>query len=305
MVSSRHTTAGLFVALAAIWGLSFVAARAALVDISPVLLAAFRFDIAALLMTGYAVVTAQRWLPATRSEWAAVLLGGVFSIALHHALLFAGQQYVTSALAAVIISLDPILAAAFARFLLPHERLSWTGGIGLLLGIVGVGIIARPSPGAAAQTEAAGVGLVFLAAAAFAFGAVSTQRLRTAFPVESLLSWMMLVGAPLLHATAVVLPGEAVAAVTWSRTAIAGLGYLAVVAAGVGYLLYFELLDRVGAIDINLIAYATPIFATIGGWVVLGERLQARTAIGFAVILVGFILVKRHAITAELTQLTN
>lgn len=116
---------------------------------------------------------------------------------------------------------------------------------------------------------------------------------------------MMLVGAPVLHATAVVLPGEELAAVTWSRTAIIGLGYLAVVAAGGGYLLYFELLDRVGAIEINLIAYATPIFATIGGWVVLDEQLQPRTAIGFAVILVGFSLVKRHAITAELTQLTK
>lgn len=188
MVSSRHTTAGLFVALAAIWGLSFVAARATLTDISPVLLAAFRFDIAALLLTGYAILTTQRWLPSTRSEWATVLLGGVFSIVLHHALLFAGQQYVTSALAVVVISLDPILAAAFARLLLPQERLSWTGGVGLLLGIIGVGIIARPSPDAAAQTEAVGVGLVFLAAAAFAFGAVGTQRLRTEFPVESLLS---------------------------------------------------------------------------------------------------------------------
>jgi drug/metabolite transporter (DMT)-like permease len=166
-------------------------------------------------------------------------------------LLFAGQQYVTSALAAVVISLDPILAAAFA------------------------------------------------------LGAVGTQRLRTEFPVKSLLAWMMLVGVPVLHAAAVVLPGEELAAVTWSGTALAGLGYLAVVAAAAGYFLYFELLDRVGAIEINLVAYATPISAAVGGWFVLGERIQPHTVVGFVVILVGFTLVKRHALKAEIVHLTR
>lgn len=305
MVSARHTTAALFAALAAIWGLSFVAARVALTDISPVLLAAFRFDVAALLMLGYAVLTTKNWVPSKRCEWITVLLGGLFSIALHHALLFAGQQHTTSAVAAIIICLDPILAAAFARFLLPEEDLTRFGGLGLLLGVVGVGVIARLSPGAVLQTDVTGILLVFLAAAAFAFGAVVTRRYRTEFPVQSMQAWMMVIGAPMLHVAAFVLPSEELTAVTWSWTALAGLGYLAVVAAGIGYFLYFELLDRVGAIEINLVAYATPVFAAIGGWLVLGEQIQPSTIVGFSLILVGFAIVKRHALKTELKRITS
>lgn len=301
MVSSRRTTAVLFATLAAVWGLSFVAARAALADVSPVLLAAFRFDIAAVVMTGYAVATTRDWVPSEPRDWATVLVGGGLSIALHHALLFAGQRHVTSAVAAVVICLDPILTAAFASFLLPRERPSGTDGAGLLLGLLGVGIVARVSPDALLRTDTLGVALVFLAAAAFALGAVGTQRLRGDLPIQSMLAWMMLIGAPILHATAVVLPGERLAAVTWSWTAVAGLAYLAVVAAGAGYFLYFELLDRVGAFEINLVAYATPVFAAVGGWLVLGERLRPQTVAGFAVIAVGFAIVKRDAIRAELT----
>ncbi|WP_328821276.1 DMT family transporter [Natronorubrum halalkaliphilum] len=304
MASTRYTTVGLFVLLAAIWGLSFVAARAALADVSPVLLAALRFDIAALLLFGYAAVTTTRLVPANRREWSTVAIGGFLFIALHHALLFAGQQYVTSAVAAVVICLDPILAAGFARVLLPQERLSWVGGVGLLLGVVGVGIIARPSPDAALRADVVGVVLVFLAAAAFALGAVVTRRARTGtdFPAQSMQAWMMLIGAVMLHAGAIVLPGEEFVAITWSWSVVAGLGYLAVIAAGVGYFLYFELLERLGAIEINLVAYVTPIFAAIGGWLALGEQLQAQVVAGFGVILVGFVLVKRQALRAELDK---
>ncbi|MXV61732.1 EamA family transporter [Natronorubrum sp. JWXQ-INN-674] len=304
VASTRYTTVGLFVLLAAIWGLSFVAARAALADVSPVLLAALRFDIAALLLFGYAAVTTTRLVPANRREWSTVAIGGFLFIALHHALLFAGQQYVTSAVAAVVICLDPILAAGFARVLLPQERLSWVGGVGLLLGVVGVGIIARPSPDAALRADVVGVVLVFLAAAAFALGAVVTRRARTGtdFPAQSMQAWMMLIGAVMLHAGAIVLPGEEFVAITWSWSVVAGLGYLAVIAAGVGYFLYFELLERLGAIEINLVAYVTPIFAAIGGWLALGEQLQAQVVAGFGVILVGFVLVKRQALRAELDK---
>ncbi|WP_363466064.1 DMT family transporter [Halogeometricum borinquense] len=302
-MSRRHTTAGLFVLLAAIWGTSFVAARATLSDIPPVLLAAFRFDIAGLLVLMYAVVTAETWVPTSQSDWVNVVLGGLLFVALHHALLFAGQQYVTSAVAAVIVCLDPILAAMFSRVLLPSERLSWVGGVGVLCGVLGVGIIANPSSDAVLGADGRGVLLVFFAAAAFALGAVVTRRSRTDLPVQSMQAWMMLVGAPVLHGAAFILPGEDLSAVTWSFSAVAGLAYLAVVAAGVGYFVYFELLDRVGPIEINLVAYCVPVSAAIGGWLVLGEQLQSRTVVGFGVILVGFVLVKRDAISAELRSL--
>lgn len=293
----------MFCLLGALWGGSFVATRAVLPFIPPVVLAAFRFYVAGLLMFGYAVVTADRWRPKTRDEWLGIGFGGLLFIAAHHALLFAGQQYVTSTVAAVIISLDPVLATGFARAVLPDERLSLTGVVGLCLGIVGVGIIASPTPENLLTAEIVGVLLVFLAAAAFALGAVMTRRYRTDLPVQSMQAWMMLIGAPLLHAVAANLPGDRFAAVSWTPTALLGFLYLSVVAAGIGYLLYFELLDRLGPIEINLVGYVAPIFAALGGWLFLGETVSLRTGLGFLVILGGFGLIKQNALREEFLAL--
>lgn len=299
MFRTRYGTAGLFVLLAALWGLSFVAARAALPDVPPVLLAALRFDVAGVLLLGYAIYSTRAWLPATRADWYNVVVGGLLFVAAHHALLFAGQLYVTSAVAAVVVCLDPILAAAFARVGLPNQRLSRTGALGLVVGLLGAAVVADPDLASVRSTHGLGVLLVFLAAAAFALGAVLTRRTRTTLPVPTMQAWMLLIGAPVLHGVAVVVPGQDLAAVTWSPAAVAGLVYLAVVAAGIGYLVYFALLDRVGPVEVNLVAYATPVFAALGGWLLLGEPLRARTALGFAVILLGFVLVKRRALRRE------
>lgn len=302
---TRYRTLGAYILLAALWGFSFVATRAAVQDVPPILLAALRFDIAGLVMLAYAGFTTDRWRPRTRADWVVVGLGGTFFVAAHHAFLFAGQQYVTSAVAGVVISLDPILAAAFARVLLPDERLSPLGLVGFLFGLLGVGIIAQPDPNNLLTADLRGVILIFLAAAAFALGAVLTRRYRTTLPVQSMQAWMMLLGAPLLHGAALVSPSESFAAAQWTTMALLGLGYLAVVAGGLGYLLYFALLDRLGPVEINLVGYVAPVFATLGGWLLLGERLAATTAIGFSCIFIGFILIKRTAIKEELLQLKN
>ena len=136
--SMRYGTAALFVLLAAVWGFSFVAARAALPYIPPVPLAALRFDIVAVVIVTYATRTTDRWYPQTRQEWWSIVVGGALFVAAHHALLFAGQQYVTSAVAGVVVSLDPILAAGLAWLLLADERLDRLGIVGLVFGLLGL-----------------------------------------------------------------------------------------------------------------------------------------------------------------------
>jgi drug/metabolite transporter (DMT)-like permease len=293
----------LFVLLSALWGFSFVAARAALPYIPPVPLAALRFDIVAVVMVAYAFNTTDRWYPRTHQEWWSVVIGGALFVAVHHAFLFAGQQYVTSAVAGVIVSLDPILATGFAWLLLADERLNWVRIVGLVSGLLGVGIIANPTVESVDATTILGVGLVFLSAAAFALGAVLTRRFRTDIPVQTMQGWMMIIGAPLLHLAEVLLPLPGFEAIEWTTPALLGLAYLALVAGAGGYLLYFVLLDQIGPVEVNLIGYAAPVFAAIGGWVVLDEVIAPRTVLGFVVITAGFVLVKHEALAAKLGPL--
>ncbi|ELY48850.1 DMT family transporter [Natronorubrum bangense] len=289
----RYRTPLLFVLVGAIWGTTFPAVRAAVDVVPPVLFAALRFDATALLILGYAAVRGYRVRP-TRGEWASILAGGVFLIALHHALLFAGQQYVTSAVAAVVVATVPILTAALSRLLLPSTALGAVGVFGLGLGFLGTAIVANPDPAALYTAESLGVALIFAAAIAFALGAVLTQRTRTELPVASLQGWMMLAGAPVLHAASLSL-GEP-QSVDWTPAALLALVYLVPIAGGLGYLLYFDLLDRIGSVEINLVSYLLPVFAALVGWLALDEGLESTTIVGFLVVAVGFGLVKRRAL---------
>jgi drug/metabolite transporter (DMT)-like permease len=113
-------------------------------------------------------------------------------------------------------------------------------------------------------------------------------------------AWMMAVGAPLLHLSSLVLPLPGLGAVEWTTAGLLGLAYLAFVAGAVGYLVYFVLLDRIGPVELNLVGYAVPAFAAVGGWVLLDEAVTLRTVVGFAVIAAGFVLLKREALRAEI-----
>ncbi|WP_135821780.1 DMT family transporter [Halostella litorea] len=297
---ARYRTAAGFVLLGVLWGTSFPAAKASLSVLPPALLAAFRFDAVAVLVLGYAAVGAGRWRPRGR-DWLAVVAAGVCLIAAHHALLFAGQQYVTSAVAAVVVSAIPVITAGASSVALPTQRLGPTTVAGLLLGLAGVVVVARPDPGSA-DASAVGVALVFGSALAWAVGAVAIERVRTDLPAPALQGWAMVVGAPLLHLASLAL-GEP-QSVAWTPRAAVAMAYLVVVAGGAGYLLYFSLLDLLGSVEINLVNYLVPVFAALTGWVALGESLTAATVVGFVVVFAGFALVKRRALQAELRART-
>nr|WP_159763179.1 EamA family transporter [Halovenus carboxidivorans] len=289
----------MFVVLAAAWGSAFTAIRAGLEFFPPVLFAALRYDLAGVIMLGYAVYATDRWRPRDRSEWLVVAVGGVFLIAAYHAFLFVGEQGTTSAAAAVVVSLSPVLTTGFARALLPDERLTTLGLLGLAIGFVGVVVLTDPDPDNLATTRTVSLGLVFLATLSFAFGSVLTRRIEDDLPIETMEAWSMCLGALLMHGLSLRL-GERLASAEWTAEGMIALGYLSLVASAAGFLIYFDLLDRLGPIEINLVSYAAPFAAAVTGVVFLAETPTAATAAGFALICCGFALIKREAIQEEL-----
>jgi drug/metabolite transporter (DMT)-like permease len=298
---SRLRNLSLFLVLAAVWGSAFVAIKAGLTYFPPVLFAAFRFDVAGLVMLAYAAYAVDDPIPRGRAQWLEVLSGAVFIIAGYHALLFVGETdpAVTSAVAAVIVSLSPLLTTVFARAFLPAERLTAVGVLGLAIGLVGAVVLANPDPANLTGDGTVAKLLVLGAAASFALGSVLSRASDADLPIETMEAWSMLLGAGLTHLTAIGL-GQSVADAAWTTESLLALCYLSVVASGIGFLIYFDLLDRLGPIEINLVSYVAPVFAAAVGWLLLGEGITVVTVAGFLIICVGFGLVKRDAIREEL-----
>lgn len=298
---STYRNGALFLLLSILWGTAFMAIKAGLAYIPPVLFAGFRYDIAGIIMLGYAAYATDNWRPKSRGDWATVAVGSVLIIALYNAFLFIGEQGVTSGVAAILVALNPILATGFSRLFLTDERLSSIGVVGLLLGIVGVGLVARPNPSNLLTSDFVASGFVLLAAVCVALGSVLVQRIDSTISTEGMVAWTNALGAVILHLMSAGLPSESMSAISISPGAVIAVLYLAVFASAIGYFIYFNLLDRLGAIEINLVSYATPVFAAVSGWFVLDETLDLLSIVGFFVIFGGFLLLKRDAIREELS----
>ncbi|GGL51705.1 DMT family transporter [Halocalculus aciditolerans] len=305
---TRYRNLALFCVLAAVWGSAFMAIKAGLEFVPPVFFAAVRYDVAGVIMLAWAWHVTDHWLPENREEWVVVAIGAVFLIAGYHALLFVGEDLpgVTSAAASVVVSLSPVLTTAFSRVLLPKEGLSAVGVLGLLLGLVGVAVLVLPPSFFASGnvgvlgSNAVGELLIFGAAACFAFGSVLTERVDADLPIETMEAWSMLGGALLMHAVSLG-RGEP-QTFTVNATSLAAIAYLSLAASALGFLIYFDLHERLGSIEINLVSYVAPVFAALSGFIFLRETLDPTTVVGFLVIFTGFALLKRDALTDELAR---
>ncbi|WP_323172726.1 EamA family transporter [Natrialba sp. PRR66] len=285
-----NRTGVLFVALAFAWGSAFSAIEIGLTTLPPILFAALRFDIAAVLFAGLVVVRELEWRPETKTDWLAIAVSGGLLVGGHFAFLFLGQSYVSSAVSAIVLSLTPIVTPPLALLLLPNQRLRAPAVAGLLVGLVGIVVIAVP--GGSLDGQILGVALLFIAATVFALGSVLFERLEETLPTISVQAWAMVVGAGLLHGLSTFHPGEQLATVSFPSATLSALLYLGVVSTAGGFLAYFLLLDRVGATELSLVNYATPVIAALVGWALLGEAITATTVLGFALIVTGFGLCK-------------
>lgn len=288
-------TGGLFVLLATLWGTSFVTIEIGLAHFPPLLFAALRYDVAGLVVLAYAMRSVTRWRPRGRAEWLQTGATALFVFAGYHALLYLGEEHISGAVAAVVISLSPILTAGFGSALDVDDPLQPLGAVGFLVGIAGVVVVVRPEPGTALSAGLVGVLLVFCAGTSFALGSVLTRPLDTGLPVQTKQAWAMLVGAGLLHLGSAA-RGESVAAIDWAAPAVVSLAYLTLASGVVAFLLYFELLERLGPTELNLVGYLEPVVATVVSWLVLGDLVDGTTVLGFAVIFAGFALVKHDAV---------
>lgn len=295
---SRGRDLGMFVTLAVLWGMSFPAIRAGLESLPPLLFAALRYDVAGVLLLGFLVVRGARWRPRTREDVVAILVAATFLVA-GNSLLFVGQQTVPSGVAAILYGLIPILTTGFAAVLLPVEPITARRVAGVVIGFVGVTVIAQPDPANLLAAEVVGTAFVVAAATSVAFGSVLLRSRSPTVGIAPMTSWAMIVGGVFLHGGSLAI-GERPGDVAPSLTAVVAVVYLAVFASALAFVVYFTMLERLGPLEINLVSYAVPIVATAGGVAIFAESLTPGMVAGFLLIVSGFVVLKAEAISKEL-----
>lgn len=291
------------IGLGFLWGAGFPAIDVIVTELPPLGAAGIRYAVSGCFVLAYASITTERLLPRSQREFLSILLVGGFMFGGYQAGLYLGTQYISGAVASVITTMSPVVAALVAVPVLGESR-GRLDAVGFCLGLSGVIVVSQPTMGIAALSSTSiGVGLVFLGTTLFAVGSITIQLFDGGLPVEALQGWAMLVGAGFLFCGAMI-RGEPVPAVhSLSPAALSSLLYITLVAGAGGYLLYFRLVRHIGATETTLVAYLEPVAATTVSVLLLGHTIGGMTIIGFLAVATGFTLVSRDTMRQAVKSL--
>lgn len=275
--------------LCVIWGSTWLFIKLGLEDLPPLTFAGIRFVIACLILFTIIWLRHIR-LPAARVDWILLAVTGVLSFSLNYGLLFWGEQYISSGLAALLQATIPAFGLVIAHFYLPGERITGAKIVGVVLGIVGVGIVFSSQLSLAGGRAFAGCVALVLSSFFVAYSNVLVKARGRNLDPAILAAGQMFFGLLPLLLIGIPLEGSPLR-FHWTGIALISLLYLSIVGSVVAFLLYYWLMQNMEVTKSMLIALVTPVVAVILGMIVLHEQLHWRTVAGGAMIMGGIGLI--------------
>jgi drug/metabolite transporter (DMT)-like permease len=282
-----RTYAPYIAALALLWGASYMFIKVAVREYEPAAMIMFRLVIASVLLV--AVFVAQRGLRRAGSDLKRLgrqgFAVGVANGAIPFTLIAWGEKHIDSGVAAIANATVPIFVVLLALRWQPSEAVRGARLGGILLGLVGVGVLAGVHPGGG-WWGAAGTLAVVVASLSYAVGGLWGQRLVTDE------NGFALATAAMLGATVVLIPfglAQLPAHVPgWKETG--SVVALAVLGTAIAQILLFRVLRSDGAARMSLVTYLLPVTALFYGVALLGEPLTIEELAGLVLILGGVAL---------------
>lgn len=286
---------GLLLVLGAMWGSSFLFIKVALDEVAPGFIVSCRLFFAVVTLVAVLPLLARGTdngnagiLVQAARLWRPLVVLGVLNAALPYFAIIWGTQFMPSGTAAILNSTVPLFTAVLAGLLpfVTDERLGLSGIAGILLGILGVAVLAGGFGGGFSGTTSealVGAGAVMIGSLSYAAGGLFARRTMKGVPVS-----VSAVGQN-VAAFLLILPLAAFAAPEGMPGLPVVLSMVGLGAIGTGFslLIYFKLIANVGATRTSTVTYLVPIWALFYGALLLGEDITARSILGLALILAG------------------
>lgn len=277
-----------FAVLTVVWGTTWAAIRIGLEGIPPVTGVAIRFALAGLVLVVIGWLRGVRFgrLPGEVRLW---LINAATTFAGSYGIVYWGEQWVPSGLAAILFATLPLWVVCLGHFLLPGERGGGRSFGGVLLGFAGVALVFSEDFAKFGGAQVLFASLIFLLAPLVsAVGSVSVKRWGKGISPFSIAGVPMLMTGGAMGVLAFVvergrpLLSPLAAPDSWLATL-----YLALFGSSLTFTLYFWLLARRSAVAASLISYTVPICAVIVGWLAFAEPVTWRLVAGGGVVLAG------------------
>ncbi|MEY4098954.1 MAG: hypothetical protein RL300_125 [Pseudomonadota bacterium] len=273
-----------FVLLGALWGASFLFALLGAAEFGALPTAGLRVGIAALVLLPLLVLRGQ-WSALTK-HWKKILVLGLLNSAIPFSLYAYALLSISSGLSSLLNATVPLFGALVAWLWL-RDRPKGMKILGLLIGFAGVAMLAWGK--ASFKPDASGLvtGWAVLAClgACLCYGisaSFTKRHLGGVPPLTAATGSQIFAAICLALPTMWLWPGKQPGTAAW--LAVLALGVLCT---GVAYVLYFRLIDKVGAAGSLTVTFLIPVFAVFYGVVFLGEAVTAWMLLCGAIILLG------------------
>lgn len=270
--------------LGMIWGASFMFQRITVPVVGVSFTAAIRIVLSAMMLV--LIVRVLGLSLQLRSHWRVWLFLGTVNTAIPFLCFAAAARSLPAGYMAVINATVPMLTVILA-WVMFRIRPSMSKRAGVVVGLLGVAVLARYGSIAMTPEVLLGIGLLFAASGMYAYIALYVRQ----YPLG--VDPLVMAAASQLGAAFVILPLGIYHLPTEmpSMQVLLSLLVLGVVCTGVAYLLYFRLLSDVGSEKAVTNTFLVPVFAQFWGALFLQERLTVFGAIGFALVLLAVALV--------------
>ncbi|WNG57808.1 DMT family transporter [Archangium gephyra] len=282
------------IVLCALWGLQQVAIKLAARDMAPVLQAALRSGIAALLV-GLLMTWRGGWEGLRQGTLRGGLLAGLL-FTVEFLLIALSLGYTSAGHVAVFLYTAPVFSALGLHLLLPHERLRPFQWLGIAVCFTGIAVafIGGSSTGHLDRRMLLGDALAVGAGLAWGLTTVAVRASRLSeAPAALTLFYQLAIAFVLLLGVAFVTGKTGPVALT--PIAVGSVLFQGVVVSFASYLAWFWLLRRYLASNLAVFSFMTPLFGVTLGVLILHEPLTVNFVLGAVLVLAGIGLVSGEA----------
>ena len=282
-MTARQT--GILFLLGAIWGAAFMLIKIAVSDVAPATLVAVRIAITAVILYATMRVSGVT-LPRERQPWFHFYSVGMFGLVIPFLLISWGQRLIPSSTTAILGATTPLFTALINIVTRAEEKITLDRIIGLIVGFVGV-IVAIGIASAAAGNWI-GELCVLGAAVCYAISALYSRRVFGGMKPIVPSTGQMIASASLLIPIALIWDGMPSALP--STQSITALLILAVFCTAIAYILYYHLIDTIGATKASMVSFLIAPFGVVYGSVFLQEPINPNSIAGLSIIIVGIVI---------------
>jgi drug/metabolite transporter (DMT)-like permease len=284
----KNLLALLYVALS--WGSAFALIKYAEETISPLTVQAGRCTIGFIALLILAIVL-KRDIKGHAKYWFAWLVFAVLGIAYLWIVIAIGEEYISSGLTSVLVTVTPLVTFVITVFILRTERFNIVGVIGLIVGVLGLVLVVGIKNVMGGSSTLIGALLIGSGFAVFAVNGIIAPRLASGTDPIVATTYYTGIGTVIIWVAAFIFESP----LNTHLTVLNSVDevFMGIISFASGFVVYYWLLNRVGPFFSSMTFYLIPIVGMVSGFIMFKEKITLTQVVGILIVFVGVYLINR------------